>query len=290
MTLHRGKPWTPMSVAMLVLMFVTTAWMFLDPLRDMLNVALRDAEQSHILLAVPVALWLLWLRRSRLSLIGVRPSLLGTGMVAAGCLLTWFGFRNDVFVAWHGGAVLALIGTLISVTGLEPLRSFGAAFGALVFVIPVPGSIRQMIAIPLQSVATSVTHSSLELFGFQAAKLGNVLIINGEQIAVAEACNGMRLVFALTLVVYAFVFSSPLRPGTRVLMILISPIIAVLANVIRLVPTSLLYGSTSADQAVMFHDLAGWAMLPIALLALIGVLRLLRWLEFPVTTFRLAGS
>ncbi|UCD76259.1 MAG: exosortase/archaeosortase family protein, partial [Phycisphaerales bacterium] len=119
---------------------------------------------------------------------------------------------------------------------------------------------------------------------------GNVLIINGEQVAVGEACNGMRLVFALTLVVYAFAFGSPLKPGTRLVLLVLSPLIAILCNVIRLVPTSLIFGHGNPAMAERFHDLAGWVMLGAALLMLGGVLRLIRWLEFPVMSFRLVSQ
>ena len=40
---------------------------------------------------------------------------------------------------------------------------------------------------PLQEMATSVTYATLELIGVSAVKSGNVLIINGEQVAVGRA-------------------------------------------------------------------------------------------------------
>jgi exosortase len=133
-----------------------------------------------------------------------------------------------------------------------------------------------------------VTHATLELIGVAAVQDGSVLIINGEQVAVGEACNGMRMVFALTLVVYAFAFGTPLRPGTRAVLLLLSPATALVCNVVRLVPTSLFYGYASPDAAQWFHDLAGWVMLPVALFMLLGLLRAFKWLEFPVTSYRLA--
>ena len=63
-----------------------------------------------------------------------------------------------------------------------------------------------------------------------------------------------------------------------------------LCNVIRLVPTSLIFGYGSVDTAQRFHDISGWVMLPVALFILIAVLRTFRWLEFPITSLRLAGQ
>ncbi len=283
-----GRAWRPGDAVLLILLLGLAAWSMRSPFLDVVSIGARDAEQSHIFLVPLVAAWLLWLRRGRLRWVRVRPSLLGPALVAAGALLSSWGFDSGTDVAWHGGAGLVLAGCLLSMTGLEPLRQFAAVFAVLAFAVPVPGALRAAIAIPLQSFATSVTHSTLELFGVAAARMGNVLVINGERIAVGEACNGMRMVFAFFLVVYAFAFGMPLRTGTRVALLVLSPVAALLCNVIRLVPTSLIYGYGSAGGAEWFHDVSGWAMLPVALVMLVMFLRLLRWLELPVSSFRLA--
>jgi hypothetical protein len=84
----------------------------------------RATPSSHILLAPLVIGWLIWLRRSRLQLLGVLPSLLGPAMVLMAAVLSWWGFQNDVYIAWHGGAILAIVGMIVSMTGLEPVRQF----------------------------------------------------------------------------------------------------------------------------------------------------------------------
>ena len=71
-------------------------------------------------------------------------------------------------------------------------------------------------------------------------------------------------------------------------LLILSPFVALLCNVIRLVPTSMVYGYGSVTAAEQFHDLAGWVMLPIALGLMVTVLRLLDWLELPVRQWRLA--
>jgi exosortase len=276
--------------AILALLLGAGAWFNRQPLGDILAVGWRDEENSHIFLAPIVALWLLWLRRSRFRYAALRPSLLGPMLVAGAAVVSWWGFERGVQVAWHGGAILSLLGLMISMTGIMPLRLFGPVFIVLLFLLPVPGELRHRMAMPMQEMATSVTHGLLELMGVSSVKSGNVLVINNEQVAVGEACNGMRLVLALTLVVYAFAFGTPLKPGARLTLLALSPIIAIACNVIRLVPTSLIYGFGDRETARTFHDLAGWAMLVLALAILWAVLRTFRWLEFPVSSFRLASQ
>jgi len=286
--MKEGRGWSPFSCAMFVVLFVVAAIINHQPLLDILHIGISDEEQSHIFLVPVIAAWLLWLRKSRLRRVRFQPSLVGPGLIAAGTAMSWWGFNSGTQIAWHAGVGVVFVGVVVSMTGMEPLRQFAPVFGVLVFALPVPGVARAALAIPLQSLATVVTQSTLELIGVASTRLGNVLMVNGQQIAVGEACNGMRMVFAFFLIVYAFAFSVPLKMSSRLVLLAISPVVALLCNVIRLVPTSLIYGYGTAHSAEWFHTWTGWLMIPIALAALVGLLKLFRWLEVPVMSLRLA--
>jgi len=268
-----------MSLVGVALLATRPVWL------DIYSIATRDPEQSHILLAPLVAGWLLWVRRGRLRMCRPRWSLAGPGLILIGWGSILFGFSQAWDVFEHFGALLIVLGAALTVLGVEFFVRFGAAIGALLFLMPVPGRIRLRIAEPLQEVSARVTHFGLELFSVPLERAGNVLIINGNEVAIAEACNGMRMVAALALVSYAFVFSVPMRNGVRIGILLVSPIIAIVCNVLRLTPTVLFYGYADLDMAETFHDLSGWAMLFVALGMLWGLLSTLRWLEVPVTPY-----
>lgn len=286
---HRRRAWRAHHAVQLVVFLAIGVWLHRQPLSDILSIGWNDPEQSHIFLAPLVAGYLAWLRRSRLRSIPYAPSCWGLSIACAGWIVSWWGFQSGTQIAWHGGAIVSLLGIILSMTGLLPLFVLSPVVGVLVFLLPIPGELRHAIAYPLQEMATSVTHSMLEVIGISAIKSGNVLVINGEQVAVGEACNGMRMVFALTLVVYGFAFSMPLKSGTRMTLLMLSPAIAMVCNVLRLVPTSLIFGYSDVHVAQQFHDWAGWVMLPVAMVMLAAVLRTIRWLEFPVTQLRLAA-
>jgi exosortase len=156
---------------------------------------------------------------------------------------------------------------------------------ALIFLFPVPGRFRQHIAVPLQQISAFVSENLLALFGVGVERAGVVLQINGHDVAVAEACNGMRMVSALGLITFAFVFSVPMRKSIRLLLLAASPLIALVVNIIRLIPTALAYGYAEPDTAGLVHDIGGWAVLGLALGLLWGCLALLRWLEVPVSPY-----
>lgn len=282
--------WSPAQWAMLGLLVLGAIWACLPAWSDIGRQALRRSDAGYILLVVPVAMYLFWIRRSRAKFVRCRPSAWGTLAVVAGLALSWYGDERDVQIAWHLGAVVTFIGAILAMTGLEALRQFGACALTLLFLVPVPGYLRTKLAIPLQEGATLFTDGVLNLIGVASQRSGAVLTVHGTQIAVGEACDGMRMVFALVLVVFAFVFSVPFRPATRLLLIGLSPLVALVCNIVRLVPTALFYGFADPTTAEDVHDVAGWLMLPLALVLLLGVVRLMRWLDLPVFRWRMLAT
>jgi exosortase len=255
---------------------------------DIVGTALRDEESSQITLVPVVAVWLFWVRRGRLRFCEPRGTIIGPLFVAVGWLLYSQGDTYLIDAFWHLGAILMAVGGLLSVLGSGVLLRFMPAFAILVMLVPVPGMIRHMIAGPLESITAQLTENLMSMLGAAVTREGNVLILNGQTVKIAEACNGLRLVFALFLVSYAFAFVTPLKGYVRVLLLLASPLSAILCNVIRLVPTVWLYGYASKDSANFFHDVSGWIMLGISFLILMGIIRLLRWALIPVTIYTLA--
>src|SRR5262249_30246589 len=148
--------------------------------------------------------------------------------------------------------------------GKPALFRFFPAVAVLIFLIPVPGMIRQNIALPLQSWTAQIAQTILEVCGIDSERSGNLLIVNGKPVTIAEACNGLRMVFPLILVSFAFCFGLPLRNSIRFLILLASPGAAIFCNVVRILPTIWFYGFMTPEWADKFHTLAGWAMLPIS--------------------------
>ena len=282
--------WAPREIALAAILFGVAIWVGRDAFADIWRVGISHPDQTHILLVPFVAAWLLWVRRSRLRYLGYHPSLLGPVVIAIGWVMAWAGYETDIRVAWHVGAIMTVVGAVLSVVGKAALRQFLPVIGVLIFLVPVPAFVRTELAVPLQNMATATTHFFLDLFGILSTREGNVIVIKGQQVAVGEACNGMRMVFSLTLVVYAFVFSISFKPTTRLVLLALSPVIALVCNVIRLIPTSLVYGYGTTEAAESLHNWAGWVMLPIAVLIMMAILRVFHWLELPTKTWRLAET
>ncbi|HEY8746716.1 MAG TPA: exosortase/archaeosortase family protein [Tepidisphaeraceae bacterium] len=258
--------------------------------RDLLHIARREEESSHIWLVPLVFIWLIWVRKSRLRTAVPGGAWPGTIMIAAGWFLWSFGYRDQFQSFWHGGAVIMCLGAILVVVGRDLLYKFLPAILVLAFLIPVPKTARIAIAQPLQEITASVTRSVAEVLGMEVQQRGSLITFNGTEVAIAEACNGMRMVFTLFLACYVFAFVTPLRGYVRAIILLASPVTAIVCNVIRLVPTVWVFGHATRDRAEMFHDISGWVMLIVAFLGLTGIVRLLRWAMVPVSPFTLAAA
>lgn len=284
--------WGVHHIVLTALILSVAIFAGLEQWRDILMIASKDEESSHIFLVIPIAVWLVWIRRVRLRRCPPRPSWVGLLLILGGYMLSSYGYSNSFQSGWHGGAVLMGIGGITAVVGLQVMANFFPAVAILVMLIPVPGGVRLAIAGPLQNATARVTTGVLEIMGFYVERSGNLVNINDMPVAVAEACNGMRMVFALVLVSYAFAFSVPLRNSVRLLVLLLSPVAAIICNVFRLTPTVILYGNKDipVEYADHFHDISGWLMLPLAFLMLLGITRALRWAMVPTYRFTLASQ
>lgn len=279
--------WHLLGAVALAAVGIAATW---DIWQDIYNIAMRDEESSHIFLVPIVVLWLVYVRRKRMRYCQPKGLWLGPLVVAVGWLAHSVGDAYMYQSVWHGGAVLVVVGAGLSCLGLPTARAFLPALIALVFLVPIPGIVRQQLALPLQTATAIITEQVLLVLAMPIDRAGNVLTINGVEVAIAEACNGLRMVFALTLVSYTLAFSLPLRHYVRAILIVASPISAVFCNVLRLIPTVWVYGYADVSIGNSFHDISGWVMLGVSLLLLMGIIAALRWALVPVTRYTLATN
>jgi len=291
---HRLTGWHLALAGLLALagIFVCAeAWL------EILEVAQRDEEYQHIFLVPFVCLWIIWVRRSRFRHCRPSGTFLGPLIVAAGWGLSWYGFNRQTTSFFHLGAVVVLIGCVISVLGKNVLFRFFPAILVLGFLIPAPGDLRQRIAQPLQEWTAQASQLTLDVMGVETERSGNLMFIDGRPVMIEEACNGMRMVFPLFLIGYAFSFGLPLKQNVRILIILCSPVVALACNVMRTVPLIWVQGRnthlSAADAKAVFdflHNYGGWIMLPIAFVLLLTVIRMLKWAMVPVQRYTLASQ
>jgi exosortase len=140
-----------------------------------------------------------------------------------------------------------------------------------------------MLGGTLQRVATIASTYALQTLGVPAVSEGNVVLLSETRLGIVEACSGLSMLvtfFALA----AAVAILATRNWIEAIVVFCSAIpIAVVANVARITVTGALYEANQNELArVIFHDVAGWLMMPLGLGLLLVELHILGRAVVPV--------
>jgi exosortase len=272
-----SRSWRPTVPVVLAALFgVALLWMYGPALREMVDRWRVDPRYSHGFLVPLFSAFLLWYRRDMLAQARLQPRWWGLLLVAAGLALDLGGVRYHF--GWFEGAslMLALAGLCVLVGGWPVLRWAWPAIGFLFFMIPLPYRVERAVGQPLQWMATQASTYILQTIGLPAVAEGNIVLLKDDiRVNVAEACNGlgMLMMFFAYASAAALIIDRPMLD--RVLILLSAAPIAVLANILRISATGLLYVTAGSEWAqAVYHDLAGWLMMPLAL----GILWFELWL------------
>ncbi len=162
--------------------------------------------------------------------------------------------------------VPALAGVFLLAGGWQMFRWAWAPIAFLIFMYPLPDEATRYLLGPLQTLATIVSTYALQTLGLDVYREGNQIVVGDMRLGVVDACSGLRMltIFVALSVALALIGS---RAWWENAVIVASAIpIALIVNSVRITVTGLLYQIASSEVAEMvFHDLAGWFMMPMAL-------------------------
>ncbi|WP_169979041.1 exosortase/archaeosortase family protein [Tautonia rosea] len=246
-------------------------WAYLPILTIMVDRWTYDPRYAHGYLVPAFAAVLLWLRRDRIKEGELRMSWLGVPLIGLGAgLKIAAGYAyNDWLDAVS--LIVTIAGGFALVGGLKALRWSWPAVAFLLFMVPLPFRLEMALGWPLQRLATIASTFVLQTVGFPAVGEGNIIRMTQSTLGVAEACSGlsmMLLFFALSTGVAILID----RPWLDKLVIIASAVpIALIVNVARITVTGILSETVGEElSSFVYHDLAGFLMIPLALL-LLGV-------------------
>jgi exosortase len=265
-------PATLVGAGVLVAVLVVTYW---SSMAMLANRWWRDADQVHGFLVPVVAGVILWIRREMVTGLVPRGSLWGLCLLGVAGVMRWASAYFFFALLDPLSLVPLLAGIVLFVGGWRALRWAAPAIGLLVFMVPLPGFAAGLLSHQLQRVGTIVSTYALQTVGTPAVSQGNVILLSEAQLGVVEACSGIRMMMLFFAVCFAYAFLVK-RPLVDRALILVSAMpIAVLANVARIVTTGVLHELVSHKAAdTLFHDLAGWFMMPLAVVMLWGEMAL----------------
>jgi exosortase len=234
----------------------------------------------------------LWSRRSVLASGPATGRWLGVGLVgvalalrAAGILL-FFGWLEAVSI------LPCLAGCVTVLAGRKGLRWAYPPILFLLFMIPLPYAVQTAMSGSLQRTATDASTYLLVTLGVPAVAEGNVILLsNDTRLAVVAACSGLGMVvsfLALSTGLALLLTGEPV--WARAAVVLSTGPVAVGVNTLRITVTGLLYDRSQNEWARwVYHDVAGWLMMPVGLTLFFGLLWAARRAIVPVPVTRLAA-
>jgi exosortase len=254
------------SLAPLAVAAVALLWAYWPTLGEMAQRWGHDPQYSHGFLVPLFAVLLLWLRRDRLARGTLRPSWWGLPLLAAGLALRLVG-GFFYYVSFDDISLLPCIAGLCLVLGGWPAwRWSWPAIAFLAFMIPLPYRVSVMLAGPLQAFATQTSTFCLQTLGFPALAEGNVILLNEVEIGIVEACSGLRMLVIFFALSTGMALLIRRRLADKIFIVLSAIPIALVVNIIRITATGILHDTVGSAWAnAVFHDLAGWLMMPLAL-------------------------
>ena len=255
-----------------------TAWAYWPTMVELFKEWRSNDDYSAGQLVPLVALYLIWHERKRLKELLPKPCWWGG---IALLILAQAGRAYGLLFLFESAERYALILTIaamvLMVAGWQVFRRVSWILLFLFLMVPLPGRVHNLISGPLQRMASTGSVFLLEAFFLRVSQQGNVMTVNGKTLGVEEACSGLRMLTAF-IIVAAFIAYVIKRSRRQKVTLLLSSIpVAVMCNIFRIVVTVLLMLLVSAEVAdKFFHDFAGLAMMPAAVLLMFSELWLMQ--------------
>jgi exosortase len=253
-----------------IIMLALFVWSYLPQVQGLWSVWGRSDEYSSGMLVPFLAAYVLYIRRQELAQVTIKPSLWGLPIFLAAQALRYFGMLFMYASAERLSVVVSILAMTLLLFGSRMVAKTWGVLAFLFLMLPFPRSVHSAVMLPLQNTATTLAVAGLQTLGYAVAREGNIINISGTYVAVAEACNGLRMVTSF-LVISSLVALLARRPRWEKFVLVFSSLpIALFCNTLRLIGTAIAFTLFDAHSwEAVFHDFGGYVMMPIALALII---------------------
>lgn len=273
MNLTTVRPWRHAAPA-LGLLLAWILFLYRDTAVAMVTIWWRSETFTHGFLVPPIVLWLIWRQRAAMAALTPRP-MAGAFVLTAGVAFIWL--MGDL-VAVNAITQLALVTLLVlsvpAALGWQVARLITFPLAFLFFAVP----IGEFMMPQLMDWTADFTIMALRLSGVPVYREGLQFIIPSGSWSVVEACSGVRYLIASVTVGTLFAYLNYQSTQRRVLFIIVSILVPIVANWLRAYMIVMLGHYSGNTIAVgVDHLIYGWVFFGVVILLMfvIGA----RWAE-----------
>lgn len=257
--------WTA-AVGVFCLGLVALGLAFAEEVTSAVRIWDRSTAYNHCWLVLPIAIWLGWSRRHLLDGLVPRPTP-AFALLALGGAATWLVAERLGIMEGRQFVFIGLVWVLaLTVFGWRICWEMAGPLLYLIFLVP----FGEFLTPWLQEATLWVIELGLRAFGITHYIDGLVIEIPSGTFLVAEACAGLRFIIAA--VAFGALYSLVMfrSPGRRLIVMLLSVVVPIIANGIRALGIVLLgHHLGSAEAGAADHLVYGWLFFSVVILLLV---------------------
>lgn len=257
------------AVAIAVALALSVLAVFHETLLDMYSIWMRSGTFTHCILVLPISIWLLWERRASLLQVGFVPSALPLLFLFGAATLWVMGEAVSGAVVSHFALVFMLIAVVWLVWGHRAAWQALFPLAFLLFAVP----FGEFLTPTMMQYTAKFTVLLVRASGVPVYQEGMSFVIPSGRWSVVEACSGIRYLIASLMVGVLFAYLNYRSTKRRVLFVIASLIVPLVANWLRAYMIVML-GHLSGNRLAVGADhlVYGWVFfgLVIGLLFWVG--------------------
>ncbi|WP_377160886.1 exosortase B [Roseateles sp. UC29_93] len=198
----RGAASRALNRLALVALAVGLALLYVPTFIDFIHGPWRGDRNSHGPIVLALSAWYFYFQTRRLASQGetfdVRPApLAGWSVLVLGLAGYVLGRSQSIALLELGSLLPVLLGLALILAGPAIARRYWFAFFLLLFAVPLPASIVDVITQPMKLAASWGAEHMMFALGYPVARAGVILQIGPYQLMVADACAGLNSLFTL---------------------------------------------------------------------------------------------
>lgn len=248
-----------------------------DVIGPLVDQWMKNEDYSHGFLILPIALYLVWMKRAELREIPFGSDWRGLLLVVASIGVYVLGELGADLFTTRASLLLLVIGLVWLLCGWPIVRALKFPLAFLFLMLPLPGFVHKNLTFPLQLLSSKWSVHLLQFLGMSVYREGNLIDIIGMRMQVVEACNGLRYILPLLTLVVLIAVLGHKSIWKRTVLILSAVPLAILSNILRIAGTALVAEHWGREAAEGFlHDFSGWLVFMISLGVFLVLSALLR--------------
>ena len=179
-------------IALIVVLIASYGTVLVELVHDWI----RDPNYGHGFLIPFASAYFLWKRRAELRRPGDAPSMWGLAGLGVAMALLVLGTAGAEVFTQRVSLLLALASLVLFLNGWRHVRLVAFPIALLFLAIPLPYVIYYGLTAPMQAFAAKVAVWGLQAVGVPSVVQGNVIHLPQGSLEVAEACSGIRSLYA----------------------------------------------------------------------------------------------